>query len=201
MTLRPGAQMRFRLVMGAASVCAGMALTVPAAGETTVAVYPVKGVLILDDTAYRLDGVSLPQPDALCQANSGTWRCGEAAWTALQNHVTSGGGECRPLIALSASTSTMDSLRAECTLNDASLNAWLVRYGWALADDSPAAPFQEEEAQAQQEALGIWRDGFMPPRKWRAAASSECNVCSARHESILRSKETRQKASADGDAD
>ena len=95
----------------------------------------------------------------------------------------------------------MDSLQAECTLNGASVNAWLVRYGWALADDSLAAPFHEEEAQAQQEALGIWRNGFLPPRKWRAVASSECNVCSDRHESILRSKETRQQTSANGDAD
>ena len=193
--------MRFRLVIGAASLCAGMALTIPASGETAVAVHPARGVLILDDTAYRLDGASLPQPDALCQTNSDTWRCGEAAWTALQNHVTSGRIDCRPLVSLSASTSTMDSLRAECTLNGASLNTWLVRYGWALADDSPAAPFQEEEMQAQQEALGIWRDGFMPPPEWRAAASSECNVCSARHESIVRSKEKRQQTSGSQNAD
>ena len=193
--------MRFRTVIGAASLCAGMALMVSASGETAVAVHPVKGVLILDETAYRLDGASLPHPDALCQANSGTWRCGETAWPALQNHVMSGRVDCRPLVSLSASMSATDTLRAECTLNGASLNTWLVRYGWALADDSPAAPFQEEEMQAQQEALGIWRDGFIPPLEWRAAASSECNVCSARHESILRSKETRQQTSANGDAD
>jgi len=193
--------MRFRLVMGVASVCAGMALTVPASGETTVAVYPVKGVLMLDETAYRLESASLPQPNALCQGNSGTWRCGEAAWTTLQDRVSRGSINCRPLVSLSASVSITGPLPAECTLDGASLNAWLVRYGWALADDSPAAPFQEEEAQAQQEALGIWRDGFMPPRKWRTKASSECNVCSARHESILRAKETRQQTSANGDAD
>jgi endonuclease YncB( thermonuclease family) len=193
--------MRFRSVIGAASLCAGMALTVSASGETAVAVHPVKGVLILDETAYRLDGASLPHPEALCKANSGTWRCGETAWTTLQNHVMSGRVGCRPLVSLSASTSTTDSLPAECTLNGASLNTWLVRYGWALADDSPAAPFQEEEMQAQQEALGIWRDGFMPPSEWRAAASSECNVCSARHESIVRSKEKRQQTSGSQNAD
>ena len=193
--------MRFRSVICAASLCAGMALTVSASGETAVAVHPVKGVLILDETAYRLDGASLPHPDALCKANSGTWRCGETAWTTLQNHVMSGRVDCRPLVSLSASTSTTASLPAECTLNGASLNTWLVRHGWALADDSPAAPFQEEEMQAQQEALGIWRDGFMPPLEWRAAASLECDVCSARHESIVRSKETRQRKSTAGDTD
>ena len=162
--------MRFRSVIGAASLCAGMALTVPASGESVVAVHPAKGVLMLDETVYRLDGASLPHPDALCKANSGTWRCGETAWTTLQDRATSGRGDCRPLVSLSVSTSTTDILRAECTLNGASLNAWLVRYGWALANESPAAPFQEEERQAQQEALGIWRDGFMPPPEWRAAA-------------------------------
>lgn len=193
--------MWFRSVIGAASLCAGMALTVPASGETAVAVHPEKGLLSLDGTAYRLDGASLPHPDALCQANSGTWRCGETAWETLQGHVTSGRVDCRALISLSASMSTTDRLRAECTLNGTSLNAWLVRYGWALTDDSPVAAFQEEETQAQQESLGIWHDGFMPPLEWRDPASSECNVCSARHESIVRSKEKRQQRSASVDAD
>ena len=193
--------MWFRSVIGAASLCAGLGSAVPVYGESSVVVHPAKAVLMLDQTAYRLAGASLPHPDALCQANSGTWRCGEAAWATLQSHVTSGRIDCRPLVSLSASTSTTDSLPAECALDGVSLNTWLVRYGWALADDSPAAPFQEEEMQAQQEALGIWRDGFLPPRQWRATAPSECNVCSARHESILRSKETRQQASANGDAD
>ena len=193
--------MRFRSVIGAASLCAGLGLTVPASGESAVAVHPEKGVLILDETAYRLDGASLPHPDAHCKANSGTWRCGETAWTTLQNHVTSGRVECKPLVSLSASTPTTDGLRAECTLNGASLNAWLVRSGWALTDDSPAAAFQEEETQAQQESLGIWHDGFMPPLEWRDSASSECNVCSARHESIVRSKEKQQQKSNSQSAD
>ena len=193
--------MRFRSVIGTVSLWAGLGLGISAYGESSVAVHSAKGVLILNETAYRLDGASLPQPDALCEANSGTWRCGETAWTALQEHATSGRVDCRPLVSLSVSMSTTDTLPAECTVNGASLNAWLVRYGWALADDSPAAPFQEEETQAQQEALGIWRDGFMPPQKWRAAASSECNVCTARHESIVRSKEARQQTSANENAD
>ena len=156
---------------------------------------------MLDETPYRLVGASLPHPDALCQGNSDTWRCGETAWTTLQDRVSRGRINCRPLVSLSASVSITEPLPAECTLDGASLNAWLVRYGWALADDSPAAPFQEEEAQARQEALGIWRDGFMPPLEWRAAASLECDVCSARHESIVRSKETRQRKSTAGDTD
>jgi hypothetical protein len=193
--------MRFRLAIGAASLCAGLWMEAPAYGESSVIVHPARGVLILNNTAYRLDGASLPRLDALCQANSGTWRCGETAWAALQDRVTRGRIDCNPLISLSASTSAAENLPAECTVDGTSLNAWLVRYGWALADDSPAAPFQEEEAQARQEALGIWRDGFIPPWEWRAAASSECNVCNARHESIVRSKETRQQKSTAGDAD
>ncbi len=193
--------MGFRLVIGTASLCVNLWAGPPVLAQSQVAIHPTKGYLVLNDTTYRLDGATLPHPDALCQSDSGNWRCGETAWTALQEHATSGRVDCRPLISLSASMSTTDALPAECTVNGASLNAWLVRYGWALIDDSPAAPFQEEETLAQQEAIGIWRDGFMPPRKWRAAASSECNVCTARHESIVRSKETRQQTSANENAD
>ena len=193
--------MGFRLVIGTASLCVSLWAGPPVFAQSQVAIHPIKGYLVLNDTTYRLDGATLPHPDALCQSDSGNWRCGETAWTALQEHATSGRVDCRPLISLSASMSTTDTLPAECTVNGASLNAWLVRYGWALIDDSPAAPFQEEETLAQQEAIGIWRDGFMPPRKWRAAASSECNVCTARHESIVRSKETRQQTSANENAD
>lgn len=193
--------MRFRLVIGAAGLCAGLWVGVPAFGQPSVVVHPALGALILDDTAYHLDSATLPRPDALCQGNGVTWRCGETAWTTLQDRVSRGRINCRPLVSLSASVSITEPLPAECTLDGTSLNAWLVRYGWALADDSPAAPFQEEEAQARQEALGIWRDGFMPPREWRAAASLECDVCSARHESIVRSKEARQQTSANGNAD
>ena len=193
--------MRFRSVIGTVSLWAGLGLGISAYGESSVIVHPARGVLILNNTAYRLDGASLPRLDALCQANSGTWRCGETAWAALQDRVTRGRIDCNPLISLSASTSAAENLPAECTVDGTSLNAWLVRYGWALADDSPAAPFQEEEAQARQEALGIWRDGFMPPLEWRAAASLECDVCSARHESIVRSKEARQQTSTEGNAD
>ena len=193
--------MLFRFVIVGASLCVGLWMGDPAFGQSSVAVHPAKGVLILDDTVYHLDSATLPRPDALCQGNGVTWRCGETAWTTLQDRVSRGRINCRPLVSLSASVSITEPLPAECTLDGASLNAWLVRYGWALADDSPAAPFQEEEAQARQEALGIWRDGFMPPLEWRAAASSECDVCSARHESIVRSKETRQRKSTAGDAD
>ena len=185
--------MGFRLVIGTASLCVSLWTGPPVFAQSQVAIHPTKGYLVLNDTTYRLDGATLPHPDALCQSDSGNWRCGEAAWQALSGRVARGAIECVALVSLSASASTANGLPAECALDGESLNTWLVRYGWALTDDSPAAPFQEEETLAQQEAIGIWRDGFVPPDNWRASGTSDCDVCSARHESIVRARERLQQ--------
>jgi len=193
--------MGFRLTIGAVSLCAGLWAELPALAHSSVAVDPGKGVLILNDTAYRLDGATLPHPDALCQNSNNDWPCGKAAWQILADRVIQGTLECSPLVSLSTSASTTGSLPAECTLDGESLNATLVRYGWALTNASPAAPFQKEEALAREEALGIWRDGFVPPDNWRRSDTSDCGVCSARHESIVRSRERHQQGTGEASTD
>ena len=186
--------MGFHLIIGAVSLCVAFWSTTPSHAQPLATVYPEGGLIALGEDAYRLDGATLPHPGALCQSHNGDWQCGDAAWQSLTVRVRNGTLECTPLISLSASAT--ESLPAECTLDGESLNAWLVRQGWALTDDSPAAPFQEEETLAQEEALGIWRDGFSPPLNWRTAGAVDCNVCSARHESIVRSREQRQQDTA-----
>ena len=191
--------MGFPLFIGTASLCVSFWVAFPLFAQSLVTVYPEGGLITLGEDAYRLDGSTLPHPDALCQSHNGDWQCGEAAWQTLTVRVRNGTLECTPLISLSASAT--EGLPAECTLDGESLNAWLVRQGWALTDDSPAAPFQTEEALAQHEALGIWRDGFSPPLNWRTVGAVDCNVCSARHESIIRSREQRQQDTAGQSAD
>ena len=193
--------MGFRLFIGAASLCASFLAALAIFAQSPVTVNSAKGYLILGETAYHLDGATLPHPDALCQNSNNDWPCGKAAWQILADRVIQGTLECSPLVSLSTSASTEGSLSAECTLNGESLNATLVRYGWALTNASPAAPFQKEEALAREEALGIWHDGFVPPDNWRKSDASDCGVCSARHESIVRSRERHQPSTGEASTD
>ena len=193
--------MGFRLFIGAASLCASFLAALAVFAQSPVTVNSAKGYLILGEATYHLDGATLPHPDALCRSHNGDWQCGEAAWQTLADRVIQGTLECSPLVSLSASASTAGSLPAECTLDGESLNATLVRYGWALTNATPAAPFQEEEALAREEALGIWRNGFVPPDNWRTSDVSGCDVCSTRHESIVRSRERHQQSTGEASND
>ncbi len=151
-------------------------------------------LLLIDGQAYTLDSSALLAHDATCQDQAGGWQCGEAAWQALEKRLEDGIVNCTSVLSLAGSGST--GLPAECTVNGDSLNAWLVRHGWALTGDQPFAQFKSEENTARAEQIGMWRDGFTPPVQWRARITSDCNVCTARHQSITRTRELRKKNSA-----
>jgi endonuclease YncB( thermonuclease family) len=62
--------------------------------------------------------------------------------------------------------------RSESFQDDESLNATIVREGWALAwyperGAILGLTFDEEEAAAAAAGFGLWRGAFIPPWKWR----------------------------------
>ena len=171
----------------------GLAVShVLAVAQTTIELQPDKGLLIIDGHPFVLHGSTVIGPDHTCRTPSGEWDCGQAAWRALEERARSGIITCTPLLSLTGSTAAVS---AECALNNENLNAWLVRRGWALSDDTPSALFVSEENAAQAEQVGIWRGGFVPPSDWRAQGATECNACNARHQSIVRTRELRQQSS------
>jgi hypothetical protein len=173
----------------------GLVLTlsyVLAVAQNTIELQPDKGLLVIDGHPFVLQGSTVIGPDRACRTSTGDWSCGQAAWRALEGRVRSGIIICTPLGSLTGSTTV--PVPAECTVNNKNLNAWLVRRGWALSDDTPSALFVSGENAAQAEQLGIWRDGFVPPSHWRALAI-KCSACSARHQSIVRTRELRQQSS------
>ena len=173
----------------------GLVLTlsyVLAVAQNTIELQPDKGLLVIDGHPFVLQGSTVIGPDRTCRTSTGDWSCGQAAWQALEERVRSGIIICTPLGSLTGSTTV--PVPAECAVNNENLNAWLVRRGWALSDDTSSALFVSEENAAQAEQLGIWRDGFAPPSHWRALAI-KCSACSARHQSIVRTRELRQQSS------
>jgi hypothetical protein len=166
---------------------------VVAVAQNTIELHPDKGLLVIDSHPLVLQGSTVIDPDHTCRTLAGDWSCGQAAWRALEGRARSGVITCTPLPSLTDSTTA--AVSAECAINNESLNAWLVRRGWALSDDAPSALFVSEEHAARAEQVGIWRGGFVPPSHWRAQGATECNACTARHQSIVRTRELRQQNS------
>ncbi len=174
----------------------GLVLTLSyvfAVAQNTIELQPDKGLLVIDGHPFVLEGSTVIGLDYTCRTSTGDWSCGQAAWRALEDRARSGVITCTPLVSLTGSTTA--PVLAECAVNNENLNAWLVRHGWALSDNTPSALFVSEEKAAQAEQLGIWRDGFAPPSHWRAQDVTECSACSARHQSIVRTRELRQQSS------
>jgi endonuclease YncB( thermonuclease family) len=135
---------------------------------------------------YRLDSSTLPPAEASCVDKGESWDCGAAAWDIMDQYLDDPSIECRPLIAIQ-STAT-DFIPVECYGSGKNLNAWLIRSGWALADQKENALFEEEETLAQEEQLGIWRGGFEPPSDWRRSPEDSCDVCTLRHQSLIKNR-------------
>lgn len=155
-------------------------------------IQPAEGLIEVNGIAYRLDGANLPAADAVCKDSDGEWPCGKAAWQALRTKLSEDSVHCQVLITIGSTAN--DFLPAECTVGETdSLNAWLVREGWALAGRADSAPFRSEETLAQTEGLGLWRGGFHPPEAWRGTPAQDCSVCSARHQSVIRTRNLRQQ--------
>jgi endonuclease YncB( thermonuclease family) len=112
-------------------------------------------------TRIRLEGLDAPEFDQTCTDPKGwTWSCGRTAARELQAHIHGQRVSCENL--------GLDRYRrvlAVCALPDgSSMNAWLVRQGWAVAS---GLDYYAEQSEAQSARRGIWAGTFMPPWQWR----------------------------------
>ena len=155
---------------------------------------PDTGLLRVGNQLISLYGVSLPTPDQMCEESDVPWHCGAIAWQTLDQHLLDSELGCiyQPMLSSSGGT----TLTAECWIGEQNLNSWLVGSGWALTVGYAESAYYAEERLAQQRNLGLWRGGFIPPDDWRPTRLGEdgaCSVCKARHQSILRTRETKRK--------
>ena len=155
---------------------------------------PDKGLLRVGDQLISLYGVSLPAPSRVCEDDDVPWPCGAIAWQTLDQHLLNGKLDCvyMPLLGSSGGT----TLTAECWIGERNLNRWLVESGWALTVDDTESIYHADERLAQRNKFGLWRGGFIPPDTWRPAGLGEnaaCSVCTARHQSMIRTREKKRK--------
>ncbi|MBO68239.1 MAG: hypothetical protein CL398_07990 [Acidiferrobacteraceae bacterium] len=160
----------------------------------TLALYRKTNHLHSVDQEFRLFGIEIIRYSAKCIANGITWNCGHKAHEAISFILQNIQPYCLPV------TQTVSSLELselyECFIQDRSLNAELVKNGWALSSTAVNSPYQLEELHAQRNKDGIFRGGFAPPNEWRPQYTpmpTNCGICGERHNSKLRTYQKLKK--------
>ena len=154
---------------------------------------PSTGYLRSTEQSFQLYGIQVVEHRRQCMANGLLWNCGEAAQQALLSYLDDESLVC----TLFADTNNRDIQfpEAECFLENISMNARMVSEGWALTAIDILVPYRNESRVAQENEAGIFRGGFVPPDQWRPLPRTgleACGVCTARHQSIARTREKRK---------
>ncbi len=118
--------------------------------------------LILNGTAYRLNGIDAPEYRQLCKDAAGkNWPCGKAARLQLATFAASGRIVCEASgedrygrkLARCASATVPDPGGA------------MVAAGYALGPET----YEKSEASTRASKRGIWQGTFATPQDWREA--------------------------------
>lgn len=111
----------------------------------------------------RLHGVDAPEYSQQCaDARDQIYPCGKAAARALRKFIGAAPVSCQPR-AIDRYGRTV----ARCFVRDESINAWLVRQGYALAYRRYSGDYVPEEMEARNAKRGLWSGAFDAPWKWR----------------------------------
>src|SRR5215469_18337938 len=76
----------------------------------------------------RLHGIDAPEASQLCDLDGKPWRCGQASANALAEYLGRRTVTCDP-----RDRDRYRRLVAACSVAGTSINAWMVREGWAVA--------------------------------------------------------------------
>ena len=139
------------------------------------AIRPISGkALVIDadtirigkaSTLVRLDGIDAPELKQPCFAADGSeWSCGREAGLALERRIAGRNVVCERL------RPGLVRLRGVCRIEgeEAELNRWVVKAGWAFAFFKSSRAYAGDEAAARLARRGIWFGRVpMPPWEWR----------------------------------
>lgn len=123
--------------------------------------------LEIHGTRIRLFGIDSPEGRQQCQRRDGTsWRCGQQAALALQDHIGR-----RPIVCVERDIDRFRRVVAQCRLGNEDINGWLVAQGWAAAYVSFSHDYISQEAVARAAGIGVWSGEFVMPWDWRRSSS------------------------------
>jgi len=111
----------------------------------------------------RLHAIDAPETSQLCRGGGGeSYRCGQRAALALADYIVNGIVACEEF-----GLDRYKRIVAFCSVNETSLNAWLVENGHALAYRRYGLEYVAHEDRAREARRGIWAGEFVPPWAWR----------------------------------
>ena len=112
--------------------------------------------IIINFQIIRLHGIEAPNAEQLCEIDGESWLCGWEATNALAHIVGRHWVSCRQNRLNEGGV-----VDATCFAgNVLNINAWMVRNGWATAQNQTNTRFLQLEILARQEQIGIWRTKY-----------------------------------------
>ena len=112
--------------------------------------------IIINFQNIRLYGIEAPNAEQLCEIDGESWLCGWEATNALAHIVGRHWVSCRQNRLNEGGV-----VGATCFAgNVLNINAWMVRNGWATAQNQTNTRFLQLEILARQEQIGIWRTKY-----------------------------------------
>jgi endonuclease YncB( thermonuclease family) len=124
--------------------------------------------LQIADVTYRLDGIDAPEFDQMCiDEHADPWACGVEARDRLAKLIAGRNVHCKDLGPDSRFAKWHIGLCSVDGETD-SLNQLLVHQGYALhLEPSGAGRFKDDETNAKDHGLGLWRGCFVAPQAFR----------------------------------
>ena len=138
------------------------------AGSTRADIVGVASVIDADTIEIhgqriRLHGIDAPESCQTCIDASGqTWRCGQRAALALQDLIGR-----RTVSCAERDVDRYGRIVAQCSVDGADINEWLVSQGLALAYRRYSKAYVSAEAAAAASQRGMWAGSFLAPWDWR----------------------------------
>ena len=112
--------------------------------------------IIINFQIIRLHGIEAPNAEQLCEIDGESWLCGWEATNALAHIVGRHWVSCQQ-----QGLDEEGIVDAICFAgNVLNINAWMVRNGWATAQNQTNTRFLQLEILARQEQIGIWRTKY-----------------------------------------
>lgn len=125
-------------------------------------------MLVVAGRTVRLQAIDAPPAELVCRDGGWEYKCGADSRKALEQLVGNRTVDCEPAY--------MDDgvVHAVCySEQGVDVAAAQVGAGWAVADLRRSSRYMPQQAKAQEENRGLWRNNFAYPEQWRLAARGE----------------------------
>jgi len=124
--------------------------------------------LVVAGQTIRLQGITAPPASLVCRDGAWDYKCGEDSRLALDQAIANRPVDCERLP--STESVTVGQCRSD---QGTDLGAAMVESGWAVADLRRSSRYLPQQAKAQDQSRGLWRNNFAYPEQWRLTARSE----------------------------